>query len=59
MALPGWCWVILHFSIIGVITVVATILAPETLAKLDRRITAAQELDEKNAAIAQERVSAN
>ncbi len=54
---PGW--VILYFSIIGVITVVATLLAPETLAKLDRRITAAQELDEKNAAIAQERVSAN
>jgi hypothetical protein len=46
---PGW--VILYFSIIGVITVVATLLAPETLGKLDRRITAAQELDEKNEVI--------
>ncbi|WP_144672893.1 MFS transporter [Arthrobacter sp. U41] len=54
---PGW--VILYFSVIGVITVVATILAPETLAKLDRRITAAQESDEKNARIAEERVDAN
>lgn len=48
---PGW--VILYFSVIGVITVVATILAPETLEKLDRRVSATQELDEKNAANAQ------
>lgn len=40
-------------------TSAATILAPETLTKLARRITAAQELDKKNAAIAQERVSDN
>lgn len=46
------------FSIIGVTTVVATFLAPETLAKLDRRISAAQELDEKNADSTQ-RVNAN
>jgi len=54
---PGW--VILYFSVIGVITVVATLLAPETLVKLDRRIAAAQELDDKNEGAAQERVSAN
>jgi hypothetical protein len=43
---PGW--VILYFSIIGVITVAATILAPETLEKLDQRLAAAQEQDDKN-----------
>ena len=54
---PGW--VILYFSIIGIITVVATLLAPETLSKLDRRITAAEELDEENAGSPQDRANAN
>lgn len=53
------CWVILYFSVIGVITVVSALLAPETLKKFDQRITAAQELDEKIAGTPQERVSSN
>ncbi|WP_427132029.1 hypothetical protein [Pseudarthrobacter sp. S9] len=48
---------ILSFSIIGVITVVSAILAPET-PNVDRRVTAAQLLDEEEIETTRQRVRA-